>query len=145
MSRRTDRIAGEIQAEIARLLREEVTDPRVGLVTLTRVDVAPDLSNALVYWSALDPDVDATSEPDLAAERIALRQSGLESAAQFLRRRAAGALPLRRMPALRFRYDPSLALGSRTLAVLRDVASLDAPDADPAPAATREEDDGSEE
>jgi ribosome-binding factor A len=145
VSRRTDRIAGEIQAEIARLLREEVTDPRVGLVTLTRVDVAPDLSNALVYWSALDPDVDATDQPDEAAERIAQRQSGLESAAQFLRRRAAGVLPLRRMPALRFRYDPSLALGSHTLAVLREVAPHEAPDADLAPVATPEVDDGSEE
>ncbi len=145
MTRRTDRIAGEIQAELARLLREEVTDPRVGLVTLTRVDVAPDLSNALVYWSALDPEIDATAEPDAAAERIAKHQSGLESAAQFLRHRAAGALPLRRMPALRFRYDPSLALGGRTLAVLREVAPHEAPDADDAPGAHREEEDGSEE
>ena len=52
MTRRTERIASELLAEISRLLREEVSDPRVGLVTLTRVDVAPDLSHALVYWSA---------------------------------------------------------------------------------------------
>jgi hypothetical protein len=54
-------------------------------------------------------------------------------------------LPLRRMPALRFRYDPSLALGSHTLAVLREVAPHEAPDADLAPVATPEVDDGSEE
>ena len=54
MTRRTERIGEQIRGELARLLREEVTDPRVGLVTLTRIDVAPDLSHAKVFWSALD-------------------------------------------------------------------------------------------
>jgi ribosome-binding factor A len=114
MSRRTERIAGELLVELSRLLHEEVTDPRVGLVTLTRVDVAPDLSHALVFWSALDlaPRDDRDEE----------RQAGLDSASAFLRRRVASALPLRRMPELRFRYDPSLVLGTRTLSVLREVA-----------------------
>lgn len=121
MSRRTERIASQLLAELARLLRQEVTDPRVGLVTLTRVDVAPDLSNAMVYWSGLD----AGSEVD--AERVEQQEEGLASAASFLRRRAARELPLKRMPELRFRYDPSLVLGSRTLSVLREVAEDDAP------------------
>ena len=99
---------------VARTLREEITDPRVRLVTLTRVDVAPDLSHALVFWSALDVDD--------APDRIDERQAGLDSAAPLLRRRAARELPLKRMPELRFRYDPSLLLGSRTLSVLREVA-----------------------
>lgn len=117
MSRRSERIGGELLGVLARLVREEVTDPRVGPVTLTRVDVAPDLSHALVMWSALDLD------GQLDAERVETHQQGLESAASFLRRRAAGELALRRMPALRFRYDPSLVLGSRTLELLRDVAA----------------------
>ena len=54
MSRRTERIAEQLRAEIARILRDEATDPRTRLVTLTRVDVAPDLTNALIFWSALD-------------------------------------------------------------------------------------------
>ena len=86
-------------------------DPRVRLVTLTRVDVSPDLSNALVYYSVMGDD-----DPDT----IEAVDDGLHSAAAFLRRRAAGALPLRRMPALRFRYDPSLVLGTETLALLRE-------------------------
>jgi ribosome-binding factor A len=113
MTRRTERIAGELLAELARLLREEVTDPRVGIVTLTRIDVAPDLTHALVFWSALDV------EP--GADRIDEHQAGLESAAPFLRRRIASALPWKRSPELRFRYDPSLVLGTRTLSVLREV------------------------
>lgn len=107
MSRRTQRIAEQLRAEIARVLREEVADPRIGLVTLTGVDVAPDLANARVYWSTLGGDVEATAR-------------GLESAAGFLRGRLARALPLKRVPELRFRHDPSLELGDRTLALLRD-------------------------
>ena len=117
MTRRTERIAGELLAELSRLLHEEVTDPRVGLVTLTRIDVAPDLSHALVFWSAID----------LApgADRVDEHQAGLDSAAPFLRHRIASALPIKRMPELRFRYDPSLALGTRTLSLLREVESAD--------------------
>jgi ribosome-binding factor A len=46
VTRRTERVGEQIRDVLARLLREEVTDPRIGLVTLTRVDVAPDFSNA---------------------------------------------------------------------------------------------------
>ena len=59
MTRRTDRIANVLLAELSRLLREEVSDPRIGLVTLTRVDVAPDLGNAIVYYSTVDRVDDA--------------------------------------------------------------------------------------
>jgi ribosome-binding factor A len=113
MSRRTERISSTLVEELSRLLREEVTDPRIGLVTLIRVDVAPDLSNALVHYSAMGTQ----DEQELA--RI---DEGLASAAPFLRRRAARVLPLKRMPELRFRYDPSLLLGSRTLGLLREIA-----------------------
>jgi ribosome-binding factor A len=113
VSRRTVRVGAQLMEEIARLLREEVTDPRIRLVTLTRIDVSPDLRNAIVFYSALDPD----GEPDV--ESLA---AGLESAAPFLRRRAARVLPLKRMPELHFRFDPSLALGSKTLDVLREIA-----------------------
>ena len=112
MTRRTERVASELQALLARLLREEVADPRIRLVTLTRLDVAPDLTNALVFWSALD-----TTDP---AELEACQQ-GLDSAAAFLRRRAARELTLKRMPEIRFRYDPSLAQGQRTLDLLREL------------------------
>lgn len=115
MSRRTERIGEELRGEIARLLREEVGDPRIGMVSFTRVDVAPDLSHALVFWSALAEG----SDPRAELERI---ESGLESAAAFLQRRLARQLPLKRVPALRFRHDPSLELGSRTLSLLHEIA-----------------------
>lgn len=113
MSRRTERIAATLLDELSRLLREEVSDPRIGMVTLTRADVAPDLSHAVIHYSALE------SGREEERRRI---ESGLASASPFLRRRAARALPLKRMPELRFRYDPSLSLGSQTLHLLREIA-----------------------
>ena len=116
MSRRTERIAEQLRGEIARLLREEAADPRIGLVTLTRVDVAPDLSHALVFWSALGAEQEGRRES--AAE-------GLERAASFLRRRVAEELPLKRVPQLRFRFDPSLVQGSEMIALLRSLSDAD--------------------
>ena len=116
MSRRTEKVASQLKEEVARILREEATDPRVRLVTITRVDVAPDLSHAVLFYSAMTADAEDAS----AIEQV---DEGLHSAAGFLRRRAARALPLKRMPELRFRYDPSLALGARTLGLLRELES----------------------
>jgi len=112
LSLRTERIGEQLRAEIARVVRDELTDPRVGLVTVTRVDVAPDLSNALVYWSPLE----AHDEKELAA-----MSEGLASGAGFVRRQLAHALSLRRMPALRFKHDPSIEEGSRTLSILKSL------------------------
>ena len=112
MSRRIERVAEQLRQELARVLRAEVTDPRIRLVSLTRVDVAPDLSHAVVYWSTLAAGEEALEEI----------RAGLESAAAYARGRLARVLPLRRTPALRFRHDPSLELGSRTLAALRELS-----------------------
>jgi ribosome-binding factor A len=118
MSRRTDRVAEQLRAEIARVLRERISDPRIGLVTVTRVDVSPDLRQALVFWSALD------STDEASIERVA---DGLDSAAPFVRRQLAEALPLKRTPELTFRYDPSLSLGTETLALIDSLGDDETP------------------
>ena len=115
VTRRTERIGEQLRSELSQLLREEVTDPRVGMVTLTRVDVSPDLAQALVFWSPLDPQTARDSE---AVEAMA---DGLESAASFLRRRVAKRLTIRRSPALGFRQDLSLQQGAGTLELLREL------------------------
>lgn len=112
-SRRIERVAEELRAELARVLRSEVADPRVALVTILRVDPSPDLRNALVFWSRIARDGGPSLEDATA---------GLESAASFLRRRLAQELPLKRMPAFHFRYDAALEQGDRTLALLREIA-----------------------
>ncbi len=115
MSLRNERIAEQIRAELAKLLREEVSDPRIGLVTLTRVKLSPDLSTAAVFWSPLD------IQGEIVLEEVS---RGFESAAGFLRGRMAAELSLRKTPALSFRYDSSIEEGSRTLALLRSLPEL---------------------
>ncbi|MBW2269588.1 MAG: 30S ribosome-binding factor RbfA [Deltaproteobacteria bacterium] len=111
MSRRTERVSELLRGEVAEALRREVSDPRVRLVTITKVDVAPDFSQALVFWSTLDEKADV--------EEI---QSGLDAAASYLRGRLAQKSQLKRMPRLVFRHDATLAEGDATLALLREIA-----------------------
>jgi len=111
VSRRTERVAEQVRFEVARILREDVTDPRLRFVTLLRVELSADLGSARLHWS------------DLRAEGEAIAEIGraLEGAAQFVRRRLAAALELRRVPELRFQHDPSLAEGTRTLSLLHEL------------------------
>ena len=80
MSIRSERVAEQIRAELDQLLRQETSDPRVGLLTLTRVKLSPDMSTATVFWSPLAAD------PEDPIEEIA---EGLVSATGFLRGRLA--------------------------------------------------------
>ena len=111
MSRRTHRVGELLRGELAEALCREVADPRVRLVTLTRVDVAPDLSQALVFWSTLDPNAEI--------EEI---QEGLSAAASYVRGKLARKSALKRMPRLEFRHDATLADGDATLALLGEIA-----------------------
>jgi len=114
VSRRSERVGEQIRGELARLLRAEVTDPRIGLLTLTRVNVSPDLRHARVFWSKLTVGGEEGETGDEETEVA----EGLESAAGFLRRRLAQILPLRRVPELRFQLDCSIREGAHTLALL---------------------------
>jgi ribosome-binding factor A len=118
MTRRSERIGEQLREEIARVLLEDVTDPRIGMVSLTRVDCAPDLSNAIVFWSTLKAE---------SRESIDSVGIGLASAASFVRGRVARSLPLRRMPRLSFRYDPTLQQGSEMLSLLREISDDETP------------------
>ena len=111
MTRRTQRVSELVRGEVAETLRREVSDPRVRLVTITKVDVAPDFSQALVFWSTLDEKAD-----------VAEIQRGLDAAASFMRGRLAQKSKLKRMPRLVFRHDATLAAGDATLALLREIA-----------------------
>jgi len=113
LSRRTERVGEQLRGEIARVLREDVGDPRLEMVTLTGVRLSPDLAQATVFWSTVD--LPGGREAAAVDEAIA-------SAARFVRRRLAERLRgLRRIPELHFRHDPSLELGDRTLAALREL------------------------
>ena len=111
MSIRTERITEQLRNEISVILRDEVTDPRVGTLSITRIKLSRDLSHAQVFWSPLvADDVDLDDMED-----------GLASAAPFVRRLIAERLNLRRTPAFQFLYDPSIGEGDRTLGLLKSL------------------------
>ena len=92
---RSRRVAEEIRRALAQLVHDEVRDPGVGMVTLTAVDLSPDLKHARVYFSVLPDDALATSAAALG------RASG------YLRRGLARTLKLRVTPDLTFVFDRS--------------------------------------
>jgi ribosome-binding factor A len=107
-SRRRPEQVGEIVRQVlADALTREVRDPRIGLITVTRVEVSGDLSHAQVYVMAQG------EEPD----RIKALE-GLKSAAGFLRTRVAKALSTRTIPELHFELDRGLEHAAKINAVL---------------------------
>ncbi|HUK04695.1 MAG TPA: 30S ribosome-binding factor RbfA [Burkholderiales bacterium] len=102
MSRgRPQKVADLIQRELSGLIRLELRDPRVGMITITSVDVSPDLSHAKVFFTLLDKD--------LLDETI----HGLQRASGFLRSQLAHRMKLYTTPELRFVYDESVERGDR--------------------------------
>jgi len=96
---RTDRIAQQMQREIAELVRLRINDPRVRLVTITGVEVAGDYSHAKIFFTRLDGKHEEA-------------QQGLESASGFIRSQLAHSIKLRIMPQLHFVFDASVERGS---------------------------------
>lgn len=100
---RTNRISEVMMRELAQMLQHEVSDPRVGMVTVSHVDVTADLKYAKVYVTRLGLE---ETEEDMA-ECL----KGLERASGFLRRGIAKRIDLRIVPELRFFYDKTLVHG----------------------------------
>jgi len=96
------RIADQIQRELAELIRLEVRDPRVGMVTLTGVELSRDQSHAKVFFTVLGAPSDAENA-----------REGLQRAAGFLRSNLAHRLTTRKVPDLAFAYDESVERGVR--------------------------------
>jgi ribosome-binding factor A len=103
-----ERLGNEIHARLATILRERTGDPRLELISITEVKVAPDASFARVFYRNLGDRAEAVT--------------ALEKAKAYLRRRLAGELHTRRVPELDFRPDDSLDRADKLDAVLRDLA-----------------------
>lgn len=102
--KRSDRVAQELQKEVAVILQREVKDPRIGMVTVSDVEVSRDLSYAKIFVTFLfDNDPDAISQG----------MKGLEKASPYIRTLVGKAMRLRIVPELRFIYDESLVEGMR--------------------------------
>jgi ribosome-binding factor A len=107
---RPERVGEEIRHELSSLLLREVQDPGIGLITLTRVKVSPDLQQARVFYTIIG-DEKARKETAKALER----------ATPFLRRQIGARIRLRRVPELRFEFDRSVEHQDRIEQILLDL------------------------
>ncbi len=113
-SKRLARLNEQLKREISQLLRTDVRDPRVGMVSVTGVEVVADLAVARVFVRVMGTDAER-------AESL----EGLQAAAPFLRRTLGRELHVRKMPELRFQEDRSLERARRIEEILHDVLPED--------------------
>lgn len=117
MSRRIERVADEILHVVAELLRREIKDPRIGMVTLTKVELSADLRHARVYFSVIG-----------GVEARDRSLAGLRSAAGFLRSRLGRRLGLRVAPEIVFAFDSSMEEADRVSRLLKEAGATDGED-----------------
>jgi ribosome-binding factor A len=110
---RSRRIAEQIQRELSDIIRLELKDPRVGMITIIDVEVTQDQSHARVFFTSLGD-----------SSRVADATKGLQHAAGFLRSELAHRMKLRVVPQLQFKYDESVERGIH-LSQLIDAAVAD--------------------
>ncbi|WP_044470923.1 30S ribosome-binding factor RbfA [Mannheimia massilioguelmaensis] len=114
--KRSDRVAQELQKEVAVILQREVKDPRVGMVTVSDVEVSRDLAYAKVFVTFLFNNDE---------EAITQGMKALEKAAPYIRSLVGKAMRLRIVPELRFEYDQSLVEGMRMSNLVTNVVRHD--------------------
>ena len=111
---RASRLAEQIQRDLAEIVRLELKDRRVGMITLTGVELSPDQSHAKVFYTSLG-DEGARKHSQIA----------LDHAAGFLRSQLAHALKTRTVPQLHFEYDQSVERGSRLSRLIDEAVASD--------------------
>lgn len=112
---RPDRIGDQIRKEVSVLLAREVHDPGIGFITITRVQVTPDLQLARIFYTMMGSE----------AERRQT-QKALTRALPFLRRQVGERLRLRRAPELQFVFDKSIEAQERVERLLQEIHEADA-------------------
>ncbi|KHN55663.1 30S ribosome-binding factor RbfA [Pectobacterium fontis] len=113
---RTQRVAQEMQKEIAIIIQREVKDPRIGMATVSGVEVSRDLAYAKVFVTFLNDN-----EP----EQVQTALKALQDASGFIRTLVGKAMRLRVVPALTFSYDNSLVEGMRMSNLVTNVVRND--------------------
>ena len=111
---RSSRIAEQIQRELAELIRLELKDPRVGLITLTGVDLTPDYAHAKVFYTTL---------ADTGARQGV--EAGLCAASGFLRRELGRRIRIHTLPELHFVFDESVERGDRLSRLIDEAVKSD--------------------
>ena len=107
---RAQKVADQIQRELSAIVHRELRDPRVGMITLTGVEVSPDCAHATVYFTCLD------------SSHVADATAGLRRAGGFLRTQLAKRIKLYTAPELRFVYDESIERGAHLSRLIDSVS-----------------------
>lgn len=115
LSHRTERVAEQIREEVSQILSTEVADPRIGLVTVTRVKVTPDLSLARIYWTMMG---------EVTERKQTIK--ALSRAAGYVRHLLSTRMTLRRSPEVQFVFDQSVAAQDRVEQILQELKAEEA-------------------
>ncbi|MDR2788427.1 MAG: 30S ribosome-binding factor RbfA [Candidatus Accumulibacter sp.] len=110
---RRDRIAEQVRRELAELIRAEVKDPRIGMISITGVEVSADYAHARVFFSSMS-----------GREHVDSALAGLQRAAGFLRRELGRRITLHNTPQLRFIFDESLERGADLSRLIHEAVSI---------------------
>ncbi|MBI5145396.1 MAG: 30S ribosome-binding factor RbfA [Candidatus Omnitrophica bacterium] len=111
---RQERVAEAIQKEVSIIIHDELKDPRLGFVTVTRVELTPDLRYAKIFFSVLGKDEDYKKTKE-----------ALDSALGFIRRLVAERINLRFAPEISFREDRSSEYSVKIQEILNEIKELD--------------------
>ncbi|WP_246167893.1 30S ribosome-binding factor RbfA [Propionivibrio limicola] len=110
---RSERVCEQIRRELAELIRTELKDPRVGMVSITEVEVSADYSHAKVFFSTL-----------AGREKLPEVMVGLQKAAGFLRRELGKRITIHTLPQLHFIFDQSLERGADLTKLINEAVTL---------------------
>lgn len=108
-----ERLQELIRAKVAMMLIRDLADPRLGMVTVSKVRLSADLERCIVYWSTLDE-----------GKKRHLTEKALTSSRGYVQREVAGMLHTRKAPHLTFEFDPSIE-GAARVTDLIDRAAKD--------------------
>ena len=110
---RKDRVSEQIRRELAELIRTELKDPRVGMISITDVEVTADYAHAKVFFSTL---AGSESLPDV--------MTGLQKASGFLRRELGKRISIHMTPQLHFVFDQSLERGADMDQLIKEALTI---------------------
>ena len=110
---RRDRVSEQIRRELAELIRTELKDPRVGLVSITGVEVSADYAHAKIFFSSMS-----------GREHLDSVLAGLQKASGFLRRELGKRITIHSTPQLHFVFDESLERGADLSKLIQEAVSI---------------------
>lgn len=105
---RAERVAEIIKKEISEILRKDISDPRIGFISITHVDIADDLKNAIIHVSVFESE-----------EKKQNTMDGLNSAKRYIRSLLAPRLDIKTMPDISFKLDNSIERAGRVFEIMQ--------------------------